>query len=541
MRTRRRRTAGRSILQSRRAKQPILEQTTVRNGAPMPPTEEPASTHAVETETHAERRIALYVLGGALALGTALRVWLSLNDDGIYWPDEIYQSLEPAHRLVFGYGLLAWEFIDGARNWTFPTFVAAVFEVARLIGSDEPRDYLSLTRLTFSAVGVATAFGAFRLARAYGAVTLSAACGAAVFALAAPMIYFAPRALSETASALPVVLGFAVALWPGAGRGRRVVGASLLGAAVLLRLHDAVFCAGLLGIFAGRRQFRSALEAGAVLAVWAFLYGLIDRVTWGGWFHSVFTYVSANLSPELYQWWATHPVGLEPPEYYARVLWTSVPVPTILVGGLSLAAMRRAPGLLLVAIAFFVVHSAFPHKEFRYIVPVLPIFCALAAIGLDEIRTAAVKVTSAGSDLTWVAPTLAIAILASSAYSAAGFHDLTFADVGQSGPRDPSSSAYDSFGQVNRLLLAAHDQPDLCGLKVEVSGLDITGGYSYLHRPVPLYSASGPARESGFFNYIITSLAPGLPGEIRAADRGVALVRLRERCVVDTRYDWLLR
>src|SRR5437867_7491092 len=102
MRTRRRRTAGRSILQSRRAKQPILEQTTVRNGAPMPPTEEPASTHAVETETHAERRIALYVLGGALALGTALRVWLSLNDDALYWPAGIDPSRAPAQRAVSG-------------------------------------------------------------------------------------------------------------------------------------------------------------------------------------------------------------------------------------------------------------------------------------------------------------------------------------------------------------------------------------------------------------------------------------------------------
>src|SRR5439155_17397736 len=99
--------------------------------------------------------------------------------------DEIYQSLEPAHRLVFGYGLLAWEFIDGARNWTFPAFVAAVFEVARLNGSDDPRDYLGLARLTFSAIGVATAFGAYRLARAYGAMTLSAACAAAAFPLAA--------------------------------------------------------------------------------------------------------------------------------------------------------------------------------------------------------------------------------------------------------------------------------------------------------------------------------------------------------------------
>src|SRR3989449_8061673 len=217
MRTRRRRTVGRSIVRSTSAKRPTAERTTLPKEAPRPSTADQASSHTAETETHAERRIALYVLGGALALGAALRVWLSLNDDGIYWPDEIYQSLEPAHRLVFGYGLLAWEFIEGARNWTFPALVAAVFEVARVVGLDEPRDYLGLTRLTFSAVGGATAFGAYRLARAYGAGTLSAALGAAGFALAAPVIYLAPRGLRETTPSPRRGRGFSVPLVPRGG------------------------------------------------------------------------------------------------------------------------------------------------------------------------------------------------------------------------------------------------------------------------------------------------------------------------------------
>ena len=64
----------------------------------------------------ADRRIGLALLAAVLAIGAALRVWLSFHDDGIYWPDEIYGSLEPAHRLVFGPGLISWEFIEGARS-----------------------------------------------------------------------------------------------------------------------------------------------------------------------------------------------------------------------------------------------------------------------------------------------------------------------------------------------------------------------------------------------------------------------------------------
>src|SRR5256885_13929058 len=102
------------------------------------------------------------------------------------------------------------------------------------------------------------------------------------------MIYFSPRALSETASALPVVLGFSLALWPGAGPRQRALGASLLGLAVLFRLQNALFCAGLLAIFAGRRQLRPTLEAAGVPGGRAFISRSPRLFTGGGWVHSAF-------------------------------------------------------------------------------------------------------------------------------------------------------------------------------------------------------------------------------------------------------------
>lgn len=44
-----------------------------------------------------------------LRLVNALAVWTFFN------PDEYWQSLEPAHRLVFGYGHLTWEWAAGLR------------------------------------------------------------------------------------------------------------------------------------------------------------------------------------------------------------------------------------------------------------------------------------------------------------------------------------------------------------------------------------------------------------------------------------------
>lgn len=470
-----------------------------------------------------ERCVGLGILVFALIVGAALRVWLSFNDDGIYWPDEIYQSLEPAHRLVFGYGLIAWEFILGARNWAFPGLLAALFKLSVLIGLDDPREYLGLTRLVFSGISVATAFGSYRLARAYGASTLAAASGAALFALVAPVIYFAPRAMSETASALPVVLGFSFALCPQARRWETLLGASLLGLAVLLRLQNGVFCAGLLGILVGRRQWRLVIESLGVLLIWAFLFGLLDRLTWGGWFHSAVVYLYFNLVMSAY--FGTAPFG-----YYAQVLWASMGVPTVWLAGLSLLAFFRAPGLVLIALAFFLLHSCVPHKEMRFIIAVLPLFCALVGVGLDVV---------ARSSPTWVYRTLASAVVISAAISTTDFRSLSFSQLGLYRVVDPHTSAYDYSGPVNRLLLVAHNQPDLCGLKVEAVEIESTGGYSYLHRPVPLYSNPGPPRESGLFNYVINFKDESSAGEKLAVEGDFVLLRLHQNgCVPDIEYQW---
>ena len=75
------------------------------------------------------------VLWGSLMLGVLLKTRLVFTDDGINWPDEIYQSFEPAHRLVFGHGLVAWEFLEGARTWAVPGFVAEAGEAGRAVAS----------------------------------------------------------------------------------------------------------------------------------------------------------------------------------------------------------------------------------------------------------------------------------------------------------------------------------------------------------------------------------------------------------------------
>ena len=87
-----------------------------------------------------------------------MRLWLAFHDDGIYWPDEIYQSLEPAHRVVVGFGMLPWEFAEGARNWTLPGLIAGFFKIADLLQLPYPAGYLVLTRVALCVAGVVAVY-----------------------------------------------------------------------------------------------------------------------------------------------------------------------------------------------------------------------------------------------------------------------------------------------------------------------------------------------------------------------------------------------
>lgn len=473
------------------------------------------------SEAPAERLLARVILALALGVGATLRVWLALTDDGLSWPDEIYQSLEPAHRLVFGYGMRAWEFIEGARNWTLPALVAVLFELSTRVGLEEPRGYLGLTRSIFGLLGAATAWGSWRVARAYSASPLAASAGASLFALAAVPLYFAPRAMSENASALPVVLGLALALAPGASRRAGVAGASLLGLAVLLRLQNGVFCVGLLAVLAARRDWRAARDALAVLAGWALLFGLLDRLTWGRWFHSALVYLDFNLVKNGAASFGTEPFG-----FYNRVLFRAMGGVTLVSAGLALLAARRAPGLLGVAAAFYLLHALQPHKELRFLVPVLPLFAGLAGVGLDTVLRRLPP-----SPLRLALPLAVVAVAGLSGLRMGG---LTFRDLGQYPGPKAQQSAWDDFGPANRLLITAGRLPEVCGLKVEAVHLAWTGGYSYFHRDVPLYAHNGPGRASGLYSHVLTHSGAVGNGEVVASEGPFALVRLPGgRCAPD--------
>lgn len=55
-----------------------------------------------------------------------------------YVPDEYWQSLEVAHKLVFGFGELTWEWQKGIRSYLYPGVFAIFYSILKFTRLDYP-------------------------------------------------------------------------------------------------------------------------------------------------------------------------------------------------------------------------------------------------------------------------------------------------------------------------------------------------------------------------------------------------------------------
>lgn len=72
-------------------------------------------------------------------------------------PDEYWQGNEVAHRIVFGYGYITWEWIHQLRSYFHPLLLASVYKVVALLKLDHHywimNHVLNYFQATLSAIG----------------------------------------------------------------------------------------------------------------------------------------------------------------------------------------------------------------------------------------------------------------------------------------------------------------------------------------------------------------------------------------------------
>lgn len=390
----------------------------------------------------------------------ALRVGTAIQIPSLAHPDQVFQTMEPAHRLAFGYGVKPWEWRIGARSWVVPAFLALVMRATSWMGPGSS-GYLGATAIVMSLLSLSAVWFGFAWGKRASGISAAiiAACACAIWY---ELIYFAPKTLYEVLGTHLFLPGLYLGIYgeQGSERKRMVWAGIFCGLAVSLRIQlaPAVLFAVLYICRSNWRARTLFVSAGFLLPMIAF--GLVDWFTWSYPFQSFIRYFSVNLLQH-----RSAIYGTEPWYWYGLIL--AKHFGPVLV--FALLGVRRSPFLGWMALIILASHSVIPHKEARFLYPMAPMIITLAALGIVEMTEAA---RSLGT-LPW--PGTVIAGVAICGLTS-GFLAWTAASQGYWSRGSGSLAAMDYLSR----------EQSVCGVGIYQPHWYESGGYAHLHQPVPI-------------------------------------------------------
>lgn len=452
------------------------------------------------------RRGAVIALAVILAVAFAVRVLIAYAMPSQCWPDEIFQSLEQAHRVVFGRGVIPWEFQEGTRSWLFPGVLAGVMKAVSWVSSS-PMAYLMACAALLSAVSLAGVWVGFRWAERVfglrGAVITGVTC-----ALWYELVYFAPKAMPEVVAGSILAAGVFFASSNGEPSRRSVIaGALLLAFATMLRIQLAP-AAGVCFLYMLRRApWRLRGEAVAAALSVALVFGIVDALTWGSLFESFVGNIRANLVEG-----RAKNYGMAPWYAYFQcyaLLWGPLGIAILALAGLG---ARRAPLAAVTALLVLLAHIPIAHKEYRFLYPALVLVVMLAGMGLAEIVEYVAKRRDART-ANFATVAVLVAVVTASLTRANDFYDP--GDVFQLGPHGHPNLLWTERRGYLLASLRIAEQPDVCGIALVALHWGQTGGYAYMHQDAPLLEVQTSKRLEEITPYVNVLMGrPDLPVQL---------------------------
>ncbi len=395
-------------------------------------------------------------------------------------PDEVFQALEPAHRLLTGHGVITWEWHEGIRSWLLPGLIAAIMQASAWVGLGHS---ILVVQGVFATVSLAVVAVAVRCGQAFAGRTGALFCGV-LTAFWPDTVLDGSHTLSESQAGNLLAIGTMLAsvmlrrAWAG---GRQASSwepcgiGLLLGFATILRfqLIPGVAVVLVATWLADGRRRGPVMLLGAALPLAG--QAVLDTMTLGAPLQSIWKNLEVNLvehradlfgrsSPAFYLF--------EMVQYWGAAL---LPLTACFVAGVRKA---RLAGLVVAAVIFS--HSVIAHKEFSFIAGTVPLILVVAGIGgamlLARLGPRSGPNRSRIPPASWVALAI-VAMCVTTLFS--GYKSLR---------RDHAN--------LPSLMRQARQVPGLCGLALYVGEQQWwiwTGGYSLLDRDVPLYLLRAPA------------------------------------------------
>ncbi len=394
-------------------------------------------------------------------------------------PDEVFQALEPAHRLLTGHGVITWEWHEGIRSWLLPGMIAAIMQASAWAGLGHS---ILVVQCVFATLSLAVVATAVRFGQVFAGRPGALFCGV-LTAFWPDTVLDGSHTLSEAQGGNLLAIGTMLAsitlcrtqearqqtsLWAAFGIGL------LLGLATILRFQLTAGVAVVLvaASLADPRRRGPVMLLGAALPLAG--QAVLDMLTLGTPLQSIWKNLEVNLGEH-----RADLFGTSSPVFYLSEMvqfWGAALLP--LAAGF-VAGIRRArlAGLVVAAVVFS--HSVIGHKEFSFIAGAVPLILVVAGIGAASLLDRLGPVGSSTPSRVPLASWMVLGIVAMC---------LTTIFSGYKALRRDHAN-------LPRLMREARQMPGLCGLALYVGEQQWwiwTGGYSLLDRNVPLYLLRSP-------------------------------------------------
>ena len=444
-----------------------------------------------------------------LAAALGVRLFFVFVGPFFIRPDEVFQALEPAHRLLTGRGVITWEWHEGIRSWLLPGVIAAIMRVSAWAGLGHS---ILVVQCVFASLSLTIVVMAVRFGHELAGRRGAALCGA-LTAFWPDTVLDGAHTLSESqgGNLLAVATMWAVVAGrAGAVSRRAAFGIGLLlGLAAILRFQLAPGVAVvLLGAWRAGAM-GPALLVGVALPVAG--QAVLDALSLGAPLQSVWKNLAVNLGEH-----RAALFGTASPVFYLSwmvQLWGAALLP---LGWCFVVGFGRAKLAGLVVVAVIGSHSLIAHKEFSFVAGAVPLILVVAGVGL-----AGLLGRLARPPRDWVVMVGIVAICGATMFS--GYKAMRR-----------------EHANLPTLMRQARAAPGLCGVALYVGDENWwiwSGGDSLLDRDVPLYLLHRPgdvAEAAPGFDALLASQAVlgYLPPAwvVGRCVRGVCLLHRAGRC-----------
>ncbi|GBM83531.1 GPI mannosyltransferase 3 [Araneus ventricosus] len=317
----------------------------------------------------------LFIISGIL-LVRLLSVFVVRSS---FVPDEYWQSLEVAHKTAFGYGHLTWEWQKKIRSYAYPSIIYILYSIF-----PESVGTIVFVPKIFQAILSSTGdFFAYKLScKLFGSK-----CGYwTLFNLLTSwfLFYCSSRTLTNMAETSFTTCGLFFYPWnPGKHKGLTCSYLWFAGASTLMRPTAAILWLPLYLYHLWREKdyiylFRKTLFIGCVILA---ILMSCDRYFYGEWVLTPYNFFLFNWTNDIGAFYGQH-----------NFLWYfSAGFPVVLgihlipfLMGFSLPYLRR---FYLLVLWMIIVFSLLSHKEFRFLLPVLPLSLVICSAVMNEISS----------------------------------------------------------------------------------------------------------------------------------------------------------